>query len=313
MLTFLAYRKTGCLMKKIYMIVSHKVTKAMCWTIDYLSSFEENIILIHYDKKSNINDVTNFAKNYKNVYLLEDRVDVQWATFSQVIATIKLLEYASKFDYEYAFLISGDDVPVVANKDVNQFLQQNYGKEFIHYQDERNNFVNPIKRIAINYPSIYFVRNPSVSVKILKKLLYLLLPILFSNKKVHLLNEKNILKNYYKGTNWFTLTKKTAEWILDYINKNIIVMDSFKNSIYIDEVFFHSLLMLKPDLNLYDDKSKINNALRYTDWTTGPQYPRLLDLSDLEKINNTFCFFARKINDSIDCQEFSSFKKLVLK
>ncbi|EPJ5820036.1 beta-1,6-N-acetylglucosaminyltransferase, partial [Klebsiella pneumoniae] len=61
------------------------------------------------------------------------------------------------------------------------------------------------------------------------------------------------------------------------------------------------------------DKSKINNALRYTDWTTGPQYPRLLDSSDLEKINNTFCFFARKINDSIDCQEFSSFKKLVLK
>lgn len=300
-------------MKKIYMIVSHKVTKAMRWTIDYLSSFEENIILIHYDKKSNINDVTNFAKNYKNVYVLEERVDVQWATFSQVIATIKLLEYASKFDYEYAFLISGDDVPVVANKDVNQFLQQNYGKEFIHYQDERNNFVNPIKRIAINYPSIYFVRNPSVSVKVLRKLLYPLLPILFSNKKVHLLKEKNILKNYYKGTNWFTITKKTAEWILDYINKYIIVMDSFKYSIYIDEVFFHSILMLKPDLNLYDDKSKINNALRYTDWTTGPQYPRLLDSSDLEKINNTFCFFARKINDSIDCQEFSSFKKLVLK
>nr|WP_232551060.1 hypothetical protein [Klebsiella pneumoniae] len=41
---------------------------------------------------------------------------------------MKLLEYASKFDYEYAFLISGDDVPVVANKDVNQFLQQNYGR-----------------------------------------------------------------------------------------------------------------------------------------------------------------------------------------
>ncbi len=38
-------------MKKIYMIVSHKVTKAMRWTIDYLSSFEENIILIITIKK----------------------------------------------------------------------------------------------------------------------------------------------------------------------------------------------------------------------------------------------------------------------
>ena len=35
--------------------------------------------------------------------------------------------------------------------------------------------------------------------------------------------------------------------------------------------------------DIYHDPSKPSDALRYIDWNTGPDYPRILDNNDIDK------------------------------
>lgn len=299
-------------MKKCYIIMAHKVTKSLLWTVEYFSSFEENTIIIHYDKKSDVSQLVFKIGEAKNVHVLPERLDIVWGGFSQVDATLLLLKYSIKFQFEYIFFISGEDIPAMSNSAINTFLELNSGVEYIHYQDERNNFVDPYKRVSINYPKFYFNKNPNFLTKVLKKLAIPYLTIFSKNPYIKTLRKHHVLDVYYKGTNWFTLTRDSILWLLEYIDKNPILLLSFKKSIFIDEVFFHSILAKNGKAIIFNDKSKVNNALRYTDWTSGPQYPKLLVADDINKIQRGQVFFARKLDDeNVTEKEFEEFKKLV--
>ncbi|HFS3045376.1 TPA: hypothetical protein ACHYLD_002615, partial [Escherichia coli] len=60
----------------------------------------------------------------------------------------------------------------------------------------------------------------------------------------------------------------------------------YKHSLCGDEVFFHTLLKHLNVTDIYHNTTMINDALRYIDWTTGPEYPRMLNEKDIEQIKN---------------------------
>ncbi|HFO9507643.1 TPA: hypothetical protein ACHK56_004393, partial [Escherichia coli] len=62
--------------------------------------------------------------------------------------------------------------------------------------------------------------------------------------------------------------------------------DMYKHSLCGDEVFFHTLLKHLNVTDIYHNTTMINDALRYIDWTTGPEYPRMLNEKDIEQIKN---------------------------
>ena len=68
------------------------------------------------------------------VYLLpkEDCIDVQWAQFSQVQATLNLLNAAiSRGGYSHYFLISGQDFPLKSIGEIVKFLNEHKNENFI--------------------------------------------------------------------------------------------------------------------------------------------------------------------------------------
>lgn len=82
-------------------------------------------IYIHIDKKSNIK---SGIKTGKQIHILPDeyRVDVGWAVFSQVEATLNLMKYASAHgDYGHYMLCSGQDYPLVKAFELAKFLNEN--------------------------------------------------------------------------------------------------------------------------------------------------------------------------------------------
>ncbi|MBF6636235.1 core-2/I-branching enzyme [Rouxiella silvae] len=297
-------------MKKVFLICAHQLTKSLAWSVEYLSSFEENIIIIHYDKKSDIDKVSYLIK--KNVYFVDKRIDVTWGAVSQIYATIELLKYSLKFDYEYCFFISGDDVPTMNNVDMNSFLLKNNGANFIHYQDERNKYIDPYERCIYRYPEIFFSRKNNFLAKLIKKSHKVVRGIFFKNKDFIKRIDEGIIPKLYKGTNWFTLTYESVQWLVQTLDKQPAYLKSFEYSLCADEVFFHSIFKTKPVFNIYHDISKVNDVLRYIDWTTGPQYPRLLNVEDINAIKTKECFFCRKVDDRINESEFIKFKQLVI-
>lgn len=63
-------------MEKTFCILAHKKTNSLEFTVKYLSSFKENNILIHLDKKSNIDEFYYLEKN--NVHIIKHREDISW-------------------------------------------------------------------------------------------------------------------------------------------------------------------------------------------------------------------------------------------
>ena len=71
--------------------------------------------------------------NTSNVYIVEDRVSVNWSGFSVVEATLKLMNMVRDTNkkYDYISLISGQDYPIKSNEYIETYFTENQGKEFI--------------------------------------------------------------------------------------------------------------------------------------------------------------------------------------
>lgn len=280
-------------MNKIFAITCHKLTQPLIHTVEYLSSFNENIILIHVDKKVNLSDF--LILKGPNVHLIPNRIEVTWGHVSQIISVLELMKFSLEFDYQFFFLLSGDDIPIKTNEDLNIFLENHFKYNFIHYQDG----INQIKaedRVKYNYPKFFYLRKRTFVVKAKKLFVYKTKKILYKNKKFSKKCYK--IPKMYKGTNWFGLKKCTVQYIIKFLDVNIWYMDLFEKSFCGDEVFFHTIVKTNEDLILFDCPNYSNKALRYIDWHSGPEYPRILTESDRFKIKNSNYFFARKIDEN---------------
>ena len=101
-------------MRFVFLILTHK-------NIDHIyklaSELPDASFYIHLDKKSNIDLIQK--KSAPNVFFIDNRVDIKWAGFSMIQATLNLINYALEHDKtnEFFHLISGDDV--ILNRDLS--------------------------------------------------------------------------------------------------------------------------------------------------------------------------------------------------
>ena len=283
-------------MRVAYCVVCHRRSKILDEMIDILG--KDNDIYIHVDKKSNINDFIDLSDRVK---LIKERVNVQWAGFTLVKATLNLLSNVKDNNYDYIFLISGDCLPLKNSTEIKKFLKDNNGKEFIGVVKDEDITDQIEKRLKYNYSSIYFKKNKNVLENNI---------IAFKNKyKLYSKNKYyNTLPKIYKGCNWIGITGSVCSYIFKYINDNPQYIKAFKKAIYSDEEFFQTIIMnsdYKNNIYKYDiTENDSNMALRYIDWKTGPQYPRVLNENDFDKIKNSNCLFARKFDENIDFEKY---------
>src|SRR5690606_10339423 len=119
----------------------HRVTTALQVLIDELSKSPNSIILIHVDKKSDINQFKKELNN-KSIIYISDRVDVRWGSFTQIEATLNLLNEAKKYDFKYFSLLSGDDICVKPISQIEEFLSKS-NQEYIGH----DKFTDPTPRL----------------------------------------------------------------------------------------------------------------------------------------------------------------------
>ena len=290
--------------KVVYAITCHRVTNPLVHTVNYLASFEDNIVLIHVDGKSDLNDFLKLEKS--NVYLIPDRVEVTWAHKSQIDSVIKLMEYSLKFEYDFFFMLSGDDIPLKTNEKLKQFLTEHYEYNFLDFDpsaDDRHIY----ERVIYDYPSYYYDRNHNRQNVIKKKLFEKTRDLFYKNKVFEANNYR--MPKLYKGSNWFSLKKDTIEYILEYLKQNEWYLNVFEKSLASDEIIFHSIIMTNPNIKIFKKLEYPDIALRYIDWQSGPEYPRVLNDEDVDKMKNSPSFFARKIKPDATKEFMEQFLK----
>lgn len=289
-------------MKIAYCIMCHKMSNVLEYTVKKLSKTDS--VYIHVDKKSHLNDF-NRLKKLSNVEFIQKREDVRWGAYSQIQATLNLFEATLQKDFEYVFLLSGDDIPLFDDEeDFKSFLKKNKQTQYIGMSlDEHATQEKIDKRLIYNYGSAYYKKNKTIKERILIKI-----GMFKTENKLF-----NQLPKLYKGAQWIGITSEFRDYVFEYLEANPNYVVAFKHSLCGDEIFFQTLVINSPFKDqvykaneLIDDNVK---ALRYIDWKTGPDYPRTLDITDIEKIRqfDKDCFFARKISHELSNEEIERF------
>ena len=279
-------------MKQAYLITAHRETSVL-QTLLMLIDAPCNDIYIHIDAKTknfDFDEVKTFVQ--KSNLIFTDRVKVYWGDYSQIKSELVLLKAAIGGGYDYYHLISGQDLPIKSISEINNFFENNSGREFISI----GNAANPIKptdkggvfslysRLSLYHFGIKGWRKN----KFLKGLEYI--SILSQRKlKVNRIAKLNV--PVYYGSNWFSITHDCAKYVIeqeDHIEKLF-----GKHTRCADELFLQTVVM---NSNL---KSRVTGYnLRHIDFNRGRPYT--WHEEDLSELLNSKDLFARKFNEDVD-------------
>ena len=199
------------MMKVAFLMLCHKNPKQINLLLKALKHPQIDVF-IHVDSKNE--NIREDIEKSDGVYLLpkKDCVDVQWAQFSEVKATLNLLNVAiSKGGgYSHYFLISGQDFPLKSIGKIVRFLNERKDENFIDCALIKR-FE---KRNDIYFPRMVIGRR--IWQKILKGIL------VYStggwNQTFSIIKRlKPANVQYYFGSQWWCLNDAMVKWIYNFL------------------------------------------------------------------------------------------------
>lgn len=263
-------------MKQAFIILSHKNPQQLRRLLDRLRHPAIDFY-IHLDAKCDINE-WQIAMNIPQVFFIEKRVDVTWAGYGTIQATLNGIASIvdSGHQYDFVHLISAQDYPLVNVNQLHDFFAAAPGRQFLNILPEA-----ALQRVMSKITSFHFedLRFPG-KYRIAQLLNKLLSP------RRHPLNLE-----VYGGSLWWSLTQECAAWCLTYVNAHPELKRFYKRTWGGDEFIFQTIIMNGPFKNSVE-----NNYLRYIDWSEGKAHPKTFVLSDFDNIIQSGQLLARKFD-----------------
>lgn len=286
-------------MQHAFLIIAHNNFNQLKKMIKLLDANNHDIY-IHIDKKSKDfirADFDGIAKKSK-VFIYQE-YKVYWGGFSQVQTETLLFEKAHKNHYDYYHLISGADLPLKSNKEIDLFFEQNKGKEFINFDEDKLMNDKEIVRRTKYYHFLQDYRrrynqNWKNNIFTFLERISLLIQIIFHVDRV-----RNLDWTIKYGSQWVSITDSFVSEILRQKSK---IQTIFSNTNCADELYKQTIAYnCGFKNNIYIPIKGMTQNVRFIDWSRGkngnPYTFREKDKAMLMKNNN---LFARKFSESID-------------
>lgn len=283
-----------------FIMLCHKCHEQINGLIDKLSEFENTDIYIHVDMRHL--ELRNKIERKDNVFLLSeaDSFAVKWGSIDIVKATLSLIQAvkASNRPYDYIWLISGQDYPIVPAKEIERRLESQQGMNYIEtivMGDAKYNRYKKLYEVA--YPS--WINRNSFIVKSIKRL-YMIFTGGYTSTFSVFIRKKPFDFEFSFGSQWWVLTADAAFDILDYSKNHPEILQYYEKCIIPDESFFQTLFLRGP----YSKNRAMN--LTYINWGKNRRSPETLTVKDIEKLYSKaelFCF-ARKFDYKMDAEVF---------
>lgn len=243
---------------------------------------------IHVDSKCN--ELIEILKD-DNVYFVK-RSSITWGSNQMNYVMIDLLNEAYfNNTYSHYIFMSGQCYPIKNSLSLYEYLSNNLEYSFIDFFDYENNYKYQ-KRTECYYYD--WMNKNNFFIKVIKNM-YMILTggknytfSIFKRKKA-----KNI--NFVFGSQWITLSKYHAKYVLDNINKDNY-LKYFDHALCSDECAIHTLVLMSPN------KDKIRPGLTYVDFNGQSRSPKTLTVNDYDSFINSKKFFARKFDIKVDIE-----------
>ncbi len=325
-------------MKLAYIILAHKNSAQVIRLINALNH-EDTSFVIHVSKtaeKGFNKELKRSLKNKPNLWFCK-RENSSHYFFGVVKGTLNALKLLIKKapDFEYVNFLTGQDYPIKSSKFINEFFNQNNGREFIRYwpmfpEEDSDFFKNhpwgefrQMYRID-RYHFKWFNKNYAIPELLSRRLIDHSLwqtikiflyesPLYIKEKRwrdelilmvlSRILPEKRKIPTQftsYGGKTWWSLTKPCADFIINFSKKNIKFNRYCKHTLLPDEMYFQTILLNSP----FKDKIE-NDYLREIEWEGGDgTHPIIFTKKDIERLKNSKNLFARKFDLDIDSDIF---------
>ncbi len=234
-------------MKLLFLFLAHNEPDHLARLADTLATAaSDGHSIIHFDanaKNSDFEKLSSAVEKRPHISLTKVRARCRWGDFSLVAGTLNALRQAreERRDYDYVILLSGACLPIRPVRQLERFLADNNGMEFIEIRDESwilNGLRSERYRLYFPLPPMQYPR--------MERILIELQRLLGVQRKL----PDDLVARF--GSQWWALTWRTCERLLDYLESNPQVETSFRRTWIPDEMFFQTLVN-----RLVEDKSKI--------------------------------------------------------
>lgn len=256
-------------------------------------------VLIHLDASSAVfsgSDVDKLSEQ-DNVQALRHYA-ISWGSYKHLLAILDLCREAVEWtnDDGYIHILSGQDMLTRPMDDFRRFFDGNRTiyldyREIPDMKEHQKKYYmhrNHLWRFDYRNPYIRILRKCDTFFQESSRLL---------NKKIG--NESNLAQ----GVVWSSMPTVAVKYVLKYIDDNPDFMKDVVRTHIPEEFPFQTILCNSPFR-----KSIVNNNLRYYDWIKrNGSSPAYLDMTDLPKIQESDCFFARKVDSVISRDLIHSF------
>ena len=248
-------------------------------------------IFLHIDAKSKEVDEAELKNAFPEIYVIK-KYRINWGGVNHLKSIVELLSIALKDrEISYFHVISGQDFPVKSVAEFQKFFEKSdkiymtcFGEDsFPDVVKERLNY----RVINANWDSRKrAIRYINCVTRMMQEVL---------NKQRRTLGE---FSKIFKGMVWVSMPRDAALYVSEYTLSHPRYMKDLEHTIVPEEFFFQTILA---NSNYCDQI--VNDNLRYTDWVTRyGSRPAYLDETDIDKIIESNCFFARKIHSTISQQ-----------
>jgi hypothetical protein len=294
-------------MNIIYAVLAHKLPTQVKRLINRLNSADV-LFYIHIDAKAEIAAYQEGLCS-DNVFFIKQRVSCMWGDYSIVQATLNLIQEIvnDKRDGIVA-LVSGQDYPIKNLNYLHSFLKNNVKCNFIHLAPLKDllpayDYNTRANQYRVNLSSerwhftFYDKAKLGSVIRLAKKYNYSLFD------TIRMLKKREIPESIelYGGSQWWALNTDTLKEILLYVEKNKKVVQYFKFTNCVDEVFFHTIIHF---LQKNNKVKNIFSSLIYVDFSRPIRpLPVIFNYNDLYVLKKQPLtrLFARKFD--IECDE----------
>lgn len=258
-----------------------------------------NYYLLHVDKRSGrelFHRIQQMVKDYPNVSLLPSQ-NVVWGGYSMVDVELnainKLLKINTK--WEYYINLSGQDFPLKSQQDIQRYLEDNIGKNFLTFANQKEERPNTLNRIRN-----YYMESTNG----------------FKGKPVRRAYLKNTIP--YIGGQWKILTRDCCDFITH--NRNVSKYRKYyRHTLIPDESFFQTVLMNThytgtlvndhkraiiwiPDILIRSKGKKTKDTKSLIESGKIKLRPKTFTVEDKHFLFSSNALFARKFDELVDDQ-----------
>lgn len=281
------------MLRHAYLILIHEDSLVLKRLIQLLDD-ENNDFYIHVDRHGALVDkekLQGLAKK-SNIFFYR-KYKVYWGTNSITNAELYLLRQAVKRQYDYYHVLSGADLPIKSKQQINQFFEENNGKEFIHFGTRQYQ-----EDIQQRYNVYHFFSKQLGRKRDQKLWVDLETYSLAIQRRLHIDRTKKHSFTFYGGANWCSITSKLAAYAVKNYPK---YKRAFWATQISDEAIWQTIVMDSPfweNLYIAGFENNYDACLRYIDWNRGTPY--VFRNEDFDELMASDCMFARKFDAKID-------------